>query len=223
MKTGTCCWSLGSALKKWPTASFGRRKFVWLSLRLSEHIWEQWFGRKHEWLLGEHREPVHVLVSASVYVCARACLISSWVAGCRQPGRDKPGWMEGALCVCVDYVRLCACVCSCGEITSQRTWKCVFSCLPARDSKEISRQPNIPLVFSRQKQEVEYQPLRTDATGSGLEWVALPLLKSSTHIHTQTAASCTVTTSAFRPQVQRTNDKIILKMVRLVHSWIQFF
>lgn len=37
------------------------------------------------------------------------------------------------------------------------------------DSKEISRQPNIPLVFSQRKQEVEYQPLRPDATGSGLE------------------------------------------------------
>lgn len=39
---------------------------------------------------------------------AHVCVISSWVAGCRQPGRDKRGWMEGALRVCVSNV--CACV-----------------------------------------------------------------------------------------------------------------
>lgn len=154
-------------------------------------LWEQWFGRKHEWLLSERGELVRVpYESVCVCACPRVCVISSWVAGCRQPGRDKLGWMEGArracvrVRVCVCATSACMCVCACREITSQRTWKCVFSCLPARDSKEISRQPNIPLVFSQRKQEVEYQPLRPDATGSGLEWATLPrLTRRGTRTH----------------------------------------
>lgn len=61
------------------------------------------------------------------------------------------------MCVCT--VCVCACVFVQGNHFT-KAWKCVFPCLPARDSEEISRQPNIPLVFSQQKQEAEYQPLR---------------------------------------------------------------
>lgn len=86
--------------------------------------------------------------------------------------------MEGALRMCVCQR---TCVCLCREITSQRTWKCVFFCLPARDSEEISRQPNIPPVFSQQKQEVEYQPLRLMPQGQA--WNE-PRLHTPTHTHT---------------------------------------
>lgn len=48
---------------------------------------------------------------ACVCVGVHVCVISSWAAGCRQPGRDKPGWMEGAMHVCVQRVsKLGVCV-----------------------------------------------------------------------------------------------------------------
>lgn len=163
---------------------------------------------KEAWMTLElARERVHAFSRVRVYVCACMCVISSWVAGCRQPGRDKLGWMEVALRVCAEGVCLCACVCSCREITSQRTWKCVFSCLPVQDSKEISRQPNIPPCVFPAKTGGGIPTSQSDATGSCLEWAALLHLIGSTHRMTQPPLLYIVTTKwvRFILQVQLKN------------------
>lgn len=150
-------------------------KFVYLAFHVCEILWEQWFGRKHEWLLSEHRS---VCVCKRVCLCACMCVISSWAAGCRQPGRDKRGWMEGALHECVSSV-----------------WVWVHLYIRVGKSLHKGLEVCVPLSASAglrgDKQTAKYSPCvfpaktgggipttQTDATGSGLEWVVFPGLRS---------------------------------------------
>lgn len=173
-------------LKEWPTVSFGRLGLFSFRSVFASVLWEQWFGRKHEWLLSERRELMHVRVTVCVWVRARVCVISSWVAGCRQPGRDKRGWMEGALRVCV-----CVCVHVCvhvGKSLHKGLEVCVLLSTSAGLGGDKQTAKYSPCVFPA-KTGGGIPTTQTDATGSGLEWATRRVLKNKASVMVSVALS----------------------------------
>lgn len=126
----------------------------------------------------------------SVWVCvwvrARVCVISSWVAGCRQPGRDKRGWMEGALRVCV-----CVCVHVCvhvGKSLHKGLEVCVLLSTSAGLGGDKQTAKYSPCVFPA-KTGGGIPTTQTDATGSGLEWATRWALKNKASVMVSVALS----------------------------------